>query len=91
MDFYFQRMSLAVWGRIVQEGEGGSKNVARCLWRSPWGEDGALCLPASGGWRLWIGDGVLPVSSKCFSNALPQWLVSFTRNNIASYKFLVNV
>lgn len=57
----------------------------------PGGEDGVLCLPASGGWRLWVGEGVLSVSSKCFSNARPQWLVSFKRNNIASYKFLVNV
>lgn len=78
-------MSLAVWGRTVQEGEGGSKNVARWLWQSLWAEDGASCLPASGRQRLWIGDGALPISSKCFNNAPPQWLVFFKRNNIAFY------
>lgn len=46
---------------------------------------------------LRVGDGgsglerVFAYIIKMFSNALPQWLVSFKRNNIASYKFLVNV
>lgn len=38
-----------------------------------------------------MGEGVLPISSTCVSNAFPQCLVSFKRNNIASYKFLVHV
>lgn len=40
---------------------------------------------------LGTGAGLLPPSSKCFSSAFPQLLVYFKKNNIKSYKMLVNL